>query len=533
MRAVKVCAPLLIIFSLAASLLADSHVRIVRLSLVVGAVQVKLPDGRGWRPALLNAPLVQGEQVRTLGSGRAEIQFENGSTLRLIPGSQVTLSRLALSDAGVFETTARVTAGTAFATLRQGDSKGFRIALAGHRWAKADGDASLRVNAAPGAHPLEVLAGKAKLVAAGRSLTLKKNQAALFTSGGGASRVDVSAPAGPWTKWSETRDQYYAVAFHEGVQPGGLTSVVNWNANLNAAMPGYSGVGLDYVGATACPWTMTSGDYSGWCWSSANGWYFPAAPPTISAQAAASVSDVSQTNSVLAGSSVSTSATASPFNVMFYGGPLGYYGSPVGFYGGALGFGAAGMFGAPLLCDALCMDAYYGPNAFLMGELWGMGGGYYPAAMPAGGAASLARTAQGPATRLPMTRNPLGLRPGGGNAAILRPPPAPRSAPPMENRFGVPGAGASLAFREGLRPSGVALSHSNFRVGYRAAMDAGARFAARSSVPSPAMMSPDPMASSGGFSAGASPGSGFRGAGPMAPAGGAPRGAVGGGRVVH
>ncbi|MGH3182356.1 MAG: hypothetical protein ACRDOE_10705, partial [Streptosporangiaceae bacterium] len=88
---------------------------IVRFSLVTGSVQVNLPDGRGWRPALLNAPLSAGEQVRPNESGRAEIQFEHGSTLRLIPGSQVTLTQLSLSDDGVFVTAARVDSGTAFA----------------------------------------------------------------------------------------------------------------------------------------------------------------------------------------------------------------------------------------------------------------------------------------------------------------------------------------------------------------------------------------------------------------------------------
>ena len=513
MRALRFGAPALLLFSLVAGLRADSHVRIVRLSLVVGAVQVKLPDGRGWRPALLDAPLVQGEQVRTLGSGRAEIQFENGSTLRLIPDTQVDLTRLALSNAGVFETTARVGSGTAFATLRKQDSKDFRITLAGDRWVQAHGDARLRVNATAGAQPLAVLAGKAELYGNGKPLMLKKNQAALFTGGGSARRVDIAAPAGPWTKWSEKRDQYYAAAFHSGVQAGGLTSVVNWDANLASPMPAYSGIGLNYVGTAACPWTMSGGDYSGWCWSNANGWFFPDQPPMVGMQAA-SASDVSQTNSVLA------SASASPFNVMFYGGSAG-------FYGGSLGFGSAlGMLGAPFLCDQLCMQAYYGPTAFDFGGGPWMGGGYYPLVMPAGGALSV-RTAAGPSARLPLMRGPLGLRPGTGvgSAAILRPPPAPHAPPPMENRFDVRGAGgAPAAFRPGLRPSGVMLSHTNFRDAYRPAVGGAARFAAPGAMPAPVQMSAAPMSAPGGFHAGAPMGGGGFHAGAVSAAGG---------RIVH
>jgi hypothetical protein len=519
MRAVlRSSAPALLVLALATGLVADSHVRIVRLSLVVGAVQIKLPDGRGWRPALLDAPLVQGEQVRTLASGRAEIQFENGSTLRLIPGSQVELTRLALSDKGVFETTARISQGTAFATLRKSDSKDFRLTLPGDRWAQANGDATLRLNVAPAAHPLTVLAGKAELHDAGHPLKLKKDEAALFVAGGGARMVNVSAPAGPWTKWSEKRDQYYEAAFREGVQPGGLTSVVNWDANLNAPMPAYSGVGLNYVGTTACPWTMTAGSYSGWCWSSANGWYFPAMPPALSAQSAASASDVAQTDSVLA------TATASPYDVMFYGGPIGGFGA----YGSSLMFGAGvGPMGAPMLCDTLCLDAYYGPNAFT--DAYYMGGGYYPVTMPSpSGVPSGARTVHGPGTRLPLTRVPLSMPPTRA-ALSLRPPPAPRAVMGTSRRFGsreFPGAPAALAAE--VRPSGIRMSHANFHVGYRALpMRSGARFGGAS--PPPAMMSAAPAAGAFGRGMAAGPAGG---GGPVA-GGAVAGGAVHGGGVVH
>jgi hypothetical protein len=521
--ALRLSAPALLLFALTAGLLAASHVRIVRLSLVVGAVQVKLPDGRGWRPALLNAPLVQDEAVRTLGSGRAEIQFENGSTLRLIPDSQVELTRLALSDRGVFETTARVSRGTAFATLRKLDSKDFRLLLAGDRWAQAKGDAALRVTAAAGARPVEVLSGRAEVYGGGRDLTLNKDQAAQFAAQGEARKVDVSAPADPWTKWSETRDQYYEAAFREGVQPGGLTSVVNWNADLSAPMPAYSGVGLNYVGTQACPWTMTQGAYAGWCWSSANGWYFPATPPAVGAQVAAAASDVSQTNSVLAG------ASASPYNVMFYGGPFG------GMYGGALMYGSGIGVGAPMLCDMLCLDAYYGANAFLFSNFYGMDSAFYPAAMPAGGGASVSaggRTAHGPDPRRPGTRQPFGTRPGTpslASRAALGPPPAPRAAMGPRSRFGARGMGReAAAFQAGVQPSGIRMSHANFHTAFRAAGPTAAPSFDRAMAPPAAMQAAPPPGGFGGMSGAA--GGSFRGGATMV--GGAAHGG-GGARVVH
>ncbi|HET9784724.1 MAG TPA: FecR domain-containing protein, partial [Terriglobales bacterium] len=179
---------------------ADSSVRIVRLSLVVGAVEVNLPDGHGWRPAMLNLPLVESEQVRTLDSGRAEIQFEGGSTLRLIPDSTVTLTRLRGSDNGEFRTTAALTAGTAFASLRKSDARDFVLQLPGGQQLRPDGAVAWR---ASGNGAVQVLDGELRQQSAG--------------GGEESLRAAAHPPAAdPWTQWSQERDQYYAKAFHAG-----------------------------------------------------------------------------------------------------------------------------------------------------------------------------------------------------------------------------------------------------------------------------------------------------------------------------
>jgi hypothetical protein len=276
---------------------ADSSVRIVRLSLVVGAVEVNLPDGHGWRPAMLNLPLVEGEQVRTLDSGRAEIQFEGGSTLRLIPDSTVAMTRLVTSDSGVFRTTARLEAGTAFLTLRKSDAKDFALLTADGQSLQPDGAAAFRVS---GAGAVQVLDGKLKQRgAAGGEQTLAP--------------VAAAPAADPWTQWSQERDKYYALAFHAGVGGNAAATLVNWWAKTGAAMPSYDGVGLTYTADSACPWTESSGDYKGWCWTDNRGWFRPATPPVVTAAAAQSASDVSQTNGVLHSTLHATVAQAGGF----------------------------------------------------------------------------------------------------------------------------------------------------------------------------------------------------------------------------
>src|ERR1700689_4954234 len=80
--------------------LAGSQARIVRLSDVQGSVQIDKNTGLGFENAFLNLPVMQGAQLRTRSNGRVEIEFEDGSTMRLGPDTAVEFSTLSLSDAG-------------------------------------------------------------------------------------------------------------------------------------------------------------------------------------------------------------------------------------------------------------------------------------------------------------------------------------------------------------------------------------------------------------------------------------------------
>jgi len=82
------------------SAFAESHVRIVRLSEVQGTVQVDRGSGQGYEKAFLNMPVVQDMKVATKGDGRAEVEFEDGSTLRLTSDTTVAFSTLSLQDSG-------------------------------------------------------------------------------------------------------------------------------------------------------------------------------------------------------------------------------------------------------------------------------------------------------------------------------------------------------------------------------------------------------------------------------------------------
>src|SRR5450631_2959104 len=79
---------------------ADSQARIVRLSQVDGDVQIDRNTGQGYEKAFLNLPITQGTKLRTGADSRAEIEFEDGSTLRLTPGTLVEFPELSRRDSG-------------------------------------------------------------------------------------------------------------------------------------------------------------------------------------------------------------------------------------------------------------------------------------------------------------------------------------------------------------------------------------------------------------------------------------------------
>src|SRR5579864_974911 len=86
---------------LALPAMAASQARIVRLSDVQGAVQIDKNTGLGFENAFINLPITQGTQLRTRDTGRAEVEFEDGSSMRLTPNTTVEFSSLGLSDSGV------------------------------------------------------------------------------------------------------------------------------------------------------------------------------------------------------------------------------------------------------------------------------------------------------------------------------------------------------------------------------------------------------------------------------------------------
>src|SRR5882724_3230615 len=119
----------LVIASLLLSTLcfADSQVRIVRLSSLDGDVQIDRNTGQGFEKAFLNLPITQGAKVQTGSEGRAEVEFEDGSVVRLAPKTVVEFSQLALRDSGGKASNLKVQAGTVYVDFRGGKDDEFTV----------------------------------------------------------------------------------------------------------------------------------------------------------------------------------------------------------------------------------------------------------------------------------------------------------------------------------------------------------------------------------------------------------------------
>src|SRR5215470_3235482 len=99
---------------------AGSKARIVRLSDVQGKVLMDRAAGHGFERAFLNMPVIEGSKLRTGSDGRAEVEFEDGSVVRLIPDSEIDFTALSLGDDGQKLSTAKLVDGTAYVNIRSG-----------------------------------------------------------------------------------------------------------------------------------------------------------------------------------------------------------------------------------------------------------------------------------------------------------------------------------------------------------------------------------------------------------------------------
>jgi len=104
--------------------------RIVRLSYVAGDVRIDRNKAAGVEQAILNMPVVEGTRIYTVGDdARVEIEFENGSTMRMVGNGELAFRQLGSIDNGDKQSVVDMVKGTTYFDVKNHNGDDFRVML--------------------------------------------------------------------------------------------------------------------------------------------------------------------------------------------------------------------------------------------------------------------------------------------------------------------------------------------------------------------------------------------------------------------
>jgi FecR protein len=183
--------------------------RAVRLSVVDGQAKV-IQDGEVIAdPATANMPIFEGSAIETGLDGRVEIQFEDGSTVRVTPNSQVTLAGLT-QQGDARKTAVVVNSGLVYveAQAQSGESR-FQVSY-GMATVEPRAYSVLRVNMDSQPGEVAVFSGNVE-VTRGSSVDVEVHGGENLTmDAGGTYNVAETISNDSWDAWNADRDQELA-----------------------------------------------------------------------------------------------------------------------------------------------------------------------------------------------------------------------------------------------------------------------------------------------------------------------------------
>ncbi|HEX2329856.1 MAG TPA: FecR family protein [Candidatus Angelobacter sp.] len=278
----------------------NSRVRIVRLSFMEGGVQID--TGNGLENATLNLPVTEGSRLLTSASGWAEVQFEDGSTIRVAPGTQLTFAQLQRTPSGKTLSTIDLDQGEAEFKITAHDGAEFGVS-ARNKTIVLKHSGRFRVTAT-NSDPLEVAVFKGEVAvtdtAFGKQIAVKKNETFTLDQFDPA-RYDLEKEASldELDRWSQQRDQavssyasaqsytqspyqyglgdlnsygqFYDVAGYGNLwQPNGIYP--GWDPFMNGYWSFSPGFGYCWV--SGYPWGWMPYRYGHWVFINGRGWFW-------------------------------------------------------------------------------------------------------------------------------------------------------------------------------------------------------------------------------------------------------------------
>jgi hypothetical protein len=272
---------------------AGSQARIVRLSDVQGGVQIDKNTGLGFENAFLNLPITQGAQLRTQDNGRAEIEFEDGSTLRITPNTSIQFDTLNVNDAGKHISTVNLVQGRAYVNWLGKSGDEFTLAFAQDKIQLAQ-PAHFRVNASPSAAEVASFKNELEVTTPSGETKIEKRKMVAFDADSDRPAAAKSFEEDAFDQWDDQaisyHDQYsknnstpYGYGYSDLNYYGSFTSFpgygllwqpyftgAGWNPFMDGAWSWYPGMG--YMWASAYPWGWMPYYYGNWVFAPGFGW---------------------------------------------------------------------------------------------------------------------------------------------------------------------------------------------------------------------------------------------------------------------
>jgi hypothetical protein len=280
---------------------AASGVRIVRLSLAQGDVQIDRNSGDGWEQAINNMPVIGGARLYAADGSRAELEFEDGSSVRLVGPAQISLTQLSTSAAGTPVNVIQVDSGVVYFDARLRNHDDFRIlAPTGESFAITQ-PSRLRLKVDQQVASLSVTEGQAVAQNAGaNNAEIRSGQTYNYILGQPESAArQEQVPVQPEDAWNQQREEQNdsAPAQNSGGDDANVAGAADLsNYGTYSDIPGYgvawqpNDVGPDWdpfgYGAWSYypdwGWTFVSGYpwgwapfyYGNWCYIGGRGWWW-------------------------------------------------------------------------------------------------------------------------------------------------------------------------------------------------------------------------------------------------------------------
>ncbi len=262
------------LLSLAA--MAESQVRIVRLSDVQGTVQINKNSGLGFETAFMNLPITQGTELRTLNNGRAEIEFEDGSALRLTPGTTVEFDTLNANDDGKRISRVKLVEGRAYVNWFGKSGDEFTLNFSQEKVSLTQ-PAHFRVTTS--ANSAEVASFKNEIEVTGAAGTVKvarDKMVSFDVQDNDRAAVAKNVVADPYDEWDQQASDYHDQYAKNNKTPVGYgASDLNYYGSYTN-VPGYGNLWQPYFAGSGWDpfmdgaWSWYPG--YGFLWASAYPW---------------------------------------------------------------------------------------------------------------------------------------------------------------------------------------------------------------------------------------------------------------------